>query len=219
MKEWVPNREFKKADFSSSKKSDEAKNHSTSKDAASPVKQNPTPNEPITTDLTSKKVVKAWVPPSIDQVVTKKSKRTTAIEKSYIDPANTHELNNATTAELQRSAQRTNAAPVTGASKQADTDISGHLLDELIIARPVETTDLLRNWYWQKSTGGTTPQTKIYVILHSIQKETLVEIYGYFSALERRQMQEIFTKKRTVTKSEILQARSEFMSKLSLSFG
>ncbi|MBW7857576.1 MAG: hypothetical protein H3C43_04615 [Leptonema sp. (in: Bacteria)] len=222
MKEWVPNRDFKKADFGGSKKTDNSENIDDSK---SQFKKNPTePKINITTDLTPDKVVKAWLPPSIDEVANKKNKRPPVIEKSSINPTNTKEIHKTTNTELQRSAQRTSLPKIiepvdSRSNKSADSDMSGQLLDELIIARPIEATDLLRSWYWQKSSGGTTPQTKIYVILHSIRKDTLVELYGYFSALERRQMHEIFSKKRTVVKNEVLQARSEFMSKLSLSFG
>jgi hypothetical protein len=51
-----------------------------------------------------------------------------------------------------------------------------------------------------------------------MKKETLVELYRCFTAMERRQMHEIFNTRRAVVKSEILGTRREFMEYLSQSF-
>jgi hypothetical protein len=153
------------------------------------------------TDLKPGRVVKSRTPPS----VTENNASLKKVPRMSSQP-------------IRSEAKMQPAQKTAGGSEQAGVDLSGALLDELVLARPVESTDLLRRWYWQKPAGGTTPQTKIYIILHSMKKETLVELYRCFTAMERRQMHEIFNTRRAVVKSEILSTRREFMEYLSQSF-
>lgn len=248
MKEWKPQREFKKADFPA--------NPGERKQEKRPSAEKAAPLEPeITTDVKPGRVVKAWMPPSIAEPSQTKKVNSPA----FSEGAGIERSASATGAVDARPSEKTRAPVQQGnliktpsqippqipsqpprttpklfapesreqaarrAAEEADTkraaaDMSGEMLDELVIARPIEATDLLRRWYWQKPEGGTTPQTKIYIILHSMKKETLVELYRCFTAMERRQMHEIFSKKRTVVKSEILSARGEFMQRLSQTF-
>ena len=196
MKEWKPQREFKKADFPANpgERKQEKRLSAEKKAPLEPV---------ITTDVKPGRVVKAWMPPSV------------------AEPSQTSAQLPRTTPELfapESGEQAVRRAAGEADTKRAAADMSKEMLDELVIARPIEATDLLRRWYWQKPEGGTTPQTKIYIILHSMKKETLVELYRCFTAMERRQMHEIFSKKRTVVKSEILSVRGEFMQRLSHTF-
>lgn len=247
MKEWKPQREFKKADFPANPEQRKQEKRPSAEKAA-PLKPE------ITTDVKPGRVVKAWMPPSVaEPSQTKNVNRPAFSEGAGIErpgsatgpldarapeqsrppvqqslssktPSQTAPqipLSPRTTAKLFAPESREQAAR--RAAEEADTkraaaDMSGEMLDELVIARPIEATDLLRRWFWQKPEGGTTPQTKIYIILHSMKKETLVELYRCFTAMERRQMHEIFSKKRTVVKSEILSTRGEFMQRLSQTF-
>ncbi|EHQ05892.1 hypothetical protein [Leptonema illini] len=240
MKEWKPQREFKKADFPA--------NPGERKQEKRPSAEKAAPLEPeITTDVKPGRVVKAWMPPSVAEPSQTKKVNSPAFSEgagiersaSATGPADARPSEKTRSPERQSIPSQTSAQPPRStpklfapesreqaarrAAEEADTkraaaDMSGEMLDELVIARPIEATDLLRRWYWQKPEGGTTPQTKIYIILHSMKKETLVELYRCFTAMERRQMHEIFSKKRTVVKSEILSARGEFMQRLSQTF-
>lgn len=236
MKEWKPQREFKKVDFPANPGERKQKKRP---EKASPQKPG------ITTDLKPGRVVKAWIPPSVAEL--SGTKKGTAFSEndgiqrsdSAYGPVEAGPPEKSRPPERQRIPSHTSAQPPRttpklfapesreqaarraaeeAGTKRAAADMSGEMLDELVIARPIEATDLLRRWYWQKPEGGTTPQTKIYIILHSMKKETLVELYRCFTATERRQMHEIFSKKRTVVKSEILSARGEFMERLSQTF-
>lgn len=234
MKEWTPQRDFKKADFPVNREKGRATQGRSDAKAVRTVPQQ-------TTDLKPGRVVKAWVPPSV-QSVSEQATRPAAARTEALSPEAKRSGPERTAASpAPRPAPPPGALPVKraapklivpesreqakrraaeeAATKHAAFDMSGALLDELVLSRPFETADLLRRWYWQKPSGGTAPQTKIYIVLHSMTVETLVELYRCLTAMERRQMHEIYTRKQTVVRSDILAVRNEFMQTLAQSPG
>jgi len=199
MKEWQPDRDFKKADFPAQKEKE-------SKKSAGPTKPTPTPPvrkiakpvEPKTTDLKEGRTVKAWLPPSVSA-------------EPVIKPKPSRSSRSASSPRLIEPESRKDKDDL-NATRRASADMTGQLLDDLMLGDLNRSADLLRQWYWQKPQD--VAHTKIYVILHSVTKETLVDLYGFFTAIERRQMHEIFATKRTVVRTDILTARNEFMQKL-----
>lgn len=193
MKEWRPEKDFGKADFAAGKK----KPRPTDRKAVNETAQ------PITTDALPGKTVRAWRPPAIGEV---------ASESSEGGSAGTPEPQGFTP--LRPIARLQPSTPQSEGAERATADLSGKVLEDLILARPRETADLLRRWYWEKPAKGTHPHARIFILLHSMRNDLLVNLYGYFTALERRQMQEIYSSRRNVAKIEILQVRRLFMDSL-----
>lgn len=91
--------------------------------------------------------------------------------------------------------------------------MSASMLGELVLSRTAEATELLRRWYWDRSNPSA--RSQIHIVLRSISKEALVELYRFFTALERRQMHEIYGESHTPARNEIMTARRQFMEALS----
>lgn len=201
MKDWTPDRDFGKADFTRHKKKAEPGPERDETDGAASGSVGSAEVVPATTDATAGRVVKSWRPPSIQHAAGRATEargegRPTAFER--LSPA------------------ATGGAGVAGGppvEKAASDDMSARMMGDLVLSRPADATELLRRWYWDRAQPAS--HARIHIVLRSIPREALVELYRFFTALERRQMHEIYSRDFAVAKSEILTARRQFMEALS----
>ncbi len=131
------------------------------------------------------KKIQKWIPPQIEETYRKPSVIST-----------TQPLQSSTPLKFQKS----------------DMDQLKHYLNMMVLNSLTEAVNLLRNWYWDKKSDS---RRKIYILLHSFEKNTLIKIFELMTPLERRQMMEIYKSRLNIVSSEIIQVRGSFIDKLS----
>ncbi len=127
------------------------------------------------------KTIKAWSPPRIENL--KNSKQTNL--KKTLDEQPTPLL-----------------------LKKNDFDASKEYLEQIFQSSFLESLDILRNWYWKKNEMY---EKKIYVILKSISNELLKKTLLSMSSIERSEFIKIYQNTYSVSKTEILSFRKEFL--------
>ncbi|MFN3603427.1 MAG: hypothetical protein ACK4UJ_01820 [Leptonema sp. (in: bacteria)] len=132
------------------------------------------------------KKLKKWMPPKIENIKKNPKKPTSKIQ------------------EVQ-----TNANFL---SKSFPSDISKEYLEETMRTFFYQSIDILRNWYWKRDQFY---EKKIYIIFRSISKEFLKSLLLNMSTGERKEFIRIYQNEYSVTKTDILLSRKEFLDLLS----
>ncbi len=92
--------------------------------------------------------------------------------------------------------------------QKSNQDMQKEYINSLFPSYAIKIADILRKWYWEKNLNST---KKIYIILHSLHKENAIQLFQYFSMLEKKQFIEIYKRNFNIYPAEIMQARNEFI--------
>jgi len=160
MKDWIPERDFKKADFT----------YNAKKNVSEKVQSNT-------------KIVKPYQFPKIEELNAKK---------------NHHKQMQNTISPKESPA----------GTKKSDRDQIKEMMEFLVKSNIQASADILRKWYWERNE---LTNKKIFVILRSLRKEVLVELFRFFTLIERQQFIEIYKKNYPLTTTEILTYRNQFI--------
>lgn len=160
MKDWIPEREFKKADFT----------YNAKKNVSEKIQSNA-------------KIVKPYQFPRIEELNAKKN------------PSK----------QLQNTSIPKETPP--GAKKSVRDQLK-EMMELLVKSNLQASADILRKWYWEKSEQT---NKKIFVILRSLSKNMLIELFQFFTLMERQQLIEIYKKNYPLTTTEILTNRNQFI--------
>lgn len=127
------------------------------------------------------KKIKAWMPPKIEDLKKENQKPT----KKNIENQ-----------------------PVSFLFKESNFDASREYLEQVFLSFFLKSLDVLRNWYWKKSEIY---DKKIYAILRSLEKNLLKKVLLSMSSLERNEFIKIYQRNYSLSKTEILSSRKEFI--------
>ncbi|HBS06639.1 MAG TPA: hypothetical protein DEA96_16840 [Leptospiraceae bacterium] len=230
MKEWRPDRQFKKADFPVKKKGDEKDRTARQSDSHSspPGRSRPgteQPSEPKKAE--NQQPLKGWSVPKLGggHVIaggSSKSKPGSVEPADSPDSAGTLRLSGeATSSSLNSDSAGSAATTPASGNREAEQkkDMTRVYLSQLVGQDPRAATDILRSWYWEKPGRESPvkyipPKNRIHLILRSLSKEALLALYEMMTPVERRQMEEIRKEPMHVNDREILKLRQYFMARM-----
>lgn len=223
MKEWRPDRQFKKADFPLKRDAEDEKNRKTdpknrtNSNQTGTAKQNPSipgeakqsPARKSTSSASNASgSLKGWAVPKLGGG---------HVIAGGQGPQNASRTG--TDKESETSANPGSAPPATGSTSGTEKDMTRVYLSQLIIQDPRGASDILRSWYWEKPGRESPvqyipPRNRIHLILRSLSRESLLALYELMTPVERRQMEEIRKEPMHVNEREILKLRQYFMARL-----
>ncbi|GIX42522.1 MAG: hypothetical protein KatS3mg129_2255 [Leptospiraceae bacterium] len=177
MKEWIPEKEFKKADFIFNKKS---------KISERIEKSNNQNHENQNYESTKK--IKPYQFPHIS----KSSSGNGKIVKPKSTDVTNQEQNNIII-------------------KKSEKDQFKEMLEFFVSSNFENSINILRKWYWEQTENS---HKKIYIILRSLNKEVLVQLFSFFTIKERMQFIEIYKKTYKISNTDIIIARKNFIDLL-----
>ncbi|MBI39028.1 MAG: hypothetical protein CMF59_05475 [Leptospiraceae bacterium] len=222
MKEWRPDRQFKKADFPLKKeeKSSGKDNPSTSKKASPSQSRPPAQSAPEPDQGEGQPPLKGWSVPKLGggHVIAGGNSRSKAASDVFRDTLPESEEG------ASASGKSGSVIPGGGSAEMGPRgaekkDMTRVYLSQLVGQDPRAATDILRNWYWEKPGRESPvkyipPKNRIHLILRSLSKEALLALYEMMTPVERRQMEEIRKEPMHVNEREILKLRQYFMARM-----
>lgn len=189
MKEWIPEADFQKADFSYNEKK-KVSEYTGIKPEKQKTKQPDSLPEKKEYRQEEKKITK-WMPPKLEDLNKEKTKsnKVTGAEKKGQGDLSEKKM------EVARVSNR---------------DSYGEYMEGMIQEHLKETADVLKKWFW----ASPARHLDIFVILRSLKKETLVPLFQMLTIAERKQFWEIYKRNYRISQGEVLAARKRFLESL-----